>query len=325
MEIDYGTLYDYATYAEIGPASQWQWLQAVDYTNNPSGTFQIDLEDSPLHGTTVSVYGGPDYSEWLEERMVRLTGSPTGGNHIWYADPAEMNDRRELNPVFDLHRMRYDNCLTIVEFNDVAKGECSGNQSTIMQRSNYRRLIQDHESCADGEPCYVIISYSNVDTLAVFPHLACEDMIDSLHKLRYGHPYYDEQDATQLEQEEIRESWDQYLAADIRGDLEDEDKDAWDAVPGDRLEQMFWHVVGEESEKNNPPEHDGLDVHWESFLGATRTVERVMGLVGAYDSGLLCEHTHPYGDGLTAYCERIRMTGQPYCATHSDHPTIPGA
>ena len=73
----------------------------------------------------------------------------------------------------------------------------------------------------------------------------------------------------ELESEEITESWDQYVQADltseINGDLFPEIADLWDGMTGDDQRTMFWSVV---SDLDIYPEHDGLDIRWTQHYAA---------------------------------------------------------
>jgi hypothetical protein len=142
-----------------------------------------------------------------------------------------------------------------VDLRSVARGEDTADQTTTTHRSNYRSLIRDNADV------FTPVSYMNVDVLGAFVADLTDELAATLTSLATGHPVYDEHDLSELESDEITESWDQYVRADVTGEVCDSPVvgDAWDALTEDEQHDLFWTVCDALAIY---PEHDGREINW---------------------------------------------------------------
>lgn len=144
--------------------------------------------------------------------------------------------------------------LQYVNLGTIAKGTDGANQTSTYLRSNYRKLREDFPDI------WTDTSYSNVDVLGAFVADLPDEVIDILIHLKGDDYVYDSDDLSALENDEITESWDEYVRSDItivlyKADVENE----WDALTHDAQKAMFWAAV---TKSDYYPEHDGLDIIW---------------------------------------------------------------
>lgn len=145
-----------------------------------------------------------------------------------------------------------------VDLGSVARGEDQASQTSTVDRSNYRRLHEDHPDV------WTDMSYSNVDALGAFVADLDEDLINALIGLAHDYPVYDDEDISSLEMDEISDSWDQYVSSDFPRELPDgKIRDRWDAMEPDIQRMMFWAVT---RQLDAYPEHNGLEVLWSAHL-----------------------------------------------------------
>ena len=157
-------------------------------------------------------------------------------------------------------------CRVYVDLSRVARGDDYYDQTSTLDRSNYRRLMEDYPDA------FTPTSYSNVDSLGAYVGNLSEDLIETLTGLVTDYPAYDDSDMSELESEEITESWDQYVRSDIGLEIPEKYQDQWDDldeldIPATDTEPMrekkaevFWDAC---QASDYYPEHSGLDIHWD--------------------------------------------------------------
>lgn len=196
------------------------------------------------------------------------------GLKVRYADPRIAYDggggSLRWSDVSDYRRAEYVPLLIV----ESAHGVDAYGQSSIWERSNFRRLSEDYPGAV------IPLSHTNVDQLCAFVHSIDGDLFDTLVKLEREYPIYDEDDASALEDEEIGAAFDDYLFADLLRELDDEDRErAWDVR--DVLRDAFYEEL---HRRDYYPEHDGHDVRWDDriALAALRAaIDRSTGQVAA--------------------------------------------
>jgi len=150
-----------------------------------------------------------------------------------------------------------------ISFEDTAKGECRFGQSSTLSRSNFRRLMADYPDV------WTNIHYSNIEALGAFVNDLSDDLIEILVGLKVDYPIYDESDVSDLEYEEVYESWNQYLDSDLYreiGKLVDHDAlsedlaDLWLGMSPDERNSVFWQLI---DRHGYAPEHSGYEVLWD--------------------------------------------------------------
>lgn len=153
----------------------------------------------------------------------------------------------------DVHDSPEENTRVYVDLSAVARGEDDFDQTSTVDRSNFRSLIRDYPDT------FTPTSYSNVDALGAYIGNLSEDVISILCSLVNDYSLYDESDLSELEHEEITESVGQYALYDIGRDLPDSHVDQWQIMTDDVQERLFWAAV---QVSDYYPEHDGCDVRW---------------------------------------------------------------
>lgn len=141
----------------------------------------------------------------------------------------------------------------------IARGEDSYGQDDSVARSNFRSLIRDYPDT------FTPRSYSNVDALGAFVADLDEDMISTLVGLVEQHPVYDESDLSELEQDDVSESWAEWLSSEVYRELSDPLRSMWFALGDEKVTDLWWWCVGDEL-FGPYPEHAGCEVRW----GSTR-------------------------------------------------------
>ncbi len=191
-----------------------------------------------------------------------------------YPAPVGTMTVRETHPRYvsysDVHeRPTQFPCRAFADLGSIARGEDTAGQTSTVDRSNYRSLRRDFPEM------FTDTSYANVDSLGAFIGNLSDDVTETLVSLRTEYPLYDESDLSELESEEISDSWDAYvswdLASEIRKAMSDEG-DSWDAMSDDAQRAMFWDAV---EATESYPEHDGLDVRWEYDAIVTEIAEKL--------------------------------------------------
>ena len=138
-----------------------------------------------------------------------------------------------------------------------------GFTGSTISRSNYRSLNRDYPET------FTRISYSDSNSLAALVAHLTDEHVSILCGLKVDYPLYDESDLSELESEEISESWGQYVQADltseINSSLAEEISDLWDELSDDDQRTMFWSVC---DDLDIYPEHDGHDIHWTAHYPA---------------------------------------------------------
>lgn len=207
-------------------------------------------------------------TEWVER--LKRAGFP-----VRYADKEDLDEYRSISP-YRLTEYDGDNSVAIVDLCSVAAGEDHYDQVDTVRRSNYRVLWGEDEAREENNDPrrFIRIAYRNVDHLgAVIEDLEPDD-IDTLIYIKEESPVLDESDLSDLENEEITESWDQWLSMDVERELS---LMAIDDMPRDSLDNPPWYVLWDglnESEKREAwweayterldayPEHTGTEVTW---------------------------------------------------------------
>jgi hypothetical protein len=152
-----------------------------------------------------------------------------------------------------LYDYQLDGTVAYADLGRVARGEDYYDQTSTVDRSNYRSLMRDYPEF------FTPISYTNVDSLGAFVSVLTDELVGILTGLVEQYPVYDESDLSELESEEVTESWDQYVSSDIRREMSETALDMWDELADDTQREMFWTAV---EATDSYPEHDGHDVCW---------------------------------------------------------------
>lgn len=170
----------------------------------------------------------------------------------------------------DTHNMRRENTRIFIDLSDIGKGEDTAGQADSVQRSNFRTLRE----AFPGQ--FTAVSYSNVDCLGAYVGNLTPYAIETLISLRTQYAVYDEDDLSQLEHDEVYESY-EYAMPDVVDHLSDEHRDMWDALSDvilpaytrnevtieERAAQpdLFWDAYLQNG-GNNYAEHQGLEIVW---------------------------------------------------------------
>lgn len=154
----------------------------------------------------------------------------------------------------DLEKYSGPGLVPFVEVTGASNG-LGGYDASTVDRSNFRALQRDYPNV------FLPVSYSNLDTLGFFVHSVDESVIHLATNLGEQYPVYDDSDLSALEDEEITESFEQYLWWDLRDRLTDAENDFVSEM-GDRsrLRDAFFSAT---HEGDYYPEHDGMEVRWD--------------------------------------------------------------
>jgi len=232
----------------------------------------------------------------------KLDALRSAGFSIRYANPAEVYESGYVHGSSLWSAYPRDEWeRPFVDFG--IRGDDSFGQSESVSRSNFRSLLRDF-----GDT-FVRVSCSNVDSLGGFPHSMSDDAIGTVIGLVEQYPIYDESDLSELEWEEITESWGQYLWQDAYNALPEE----WQAVADlfAESELLGQHEVRDAffaacHAEGYYPEHSGLEVLWDDA--------RVEELLIRALCALVAEHFGPPAPVDALLCP---VTGQAECADRS--------
>lgn len=144
-----------------------------------------------------------------------------------------------------------------VSFDSVACGEDRYGQVPAWLRSNYRSLKRDFP-----EFPWVDTSYTNTDALGCFVADLDDDMTGTMVGLAETYPLYDESDVSELEHEEIHESWAAYMRGEVQSELPEVTRTViWDALGEDTVTDLWWACASDDV-FGSYPEHNGVEVVW---------------------------------------------------------------
>lgn len=214
-------------------------------------------------------------TESVEEKVSRLR------RHfpIQYVDRDDVSEYGRWVGPFALSDTISESRLPFVDLGSVAAGADYYDQTSTCNRSNYRVLHAEDDSREEnGEPRrWTDISYRNVNSLGAFISDLSLDDIDMLVELAAEYPVLDESDMSDLEEEEITESWDQYLRSDVNYALSKIMED--DAGDGDPPWYTEWENLSEDEQQalwfeaveatGNYAEHTGIEVLWSDWESET--------------------------------------------------------
>jgi hypothetical protein len=146
-----------------------------------------------------------------------------------------------------------DDAEPYADLSSVGKGEDYYDQSSTLDRSNYRRLREDYPDT------FTPTSYSNVDALGAFvADLPCE-LAEILIGLREQYPAYDDEDMSAIETDEITEQWEDFASDELGNELPEDVREAWSALAKDERWQLFSDAC---DAAGYYPEHSGIEVLW---------------------------------------------------------------
>lgn len=187
----------------------------------------------------------------LDEKLEALRFASFG---IGYADPRKAYSTGYLS-WSDISQYPFDGGMPIATLDGVTKSEDQYDQSSTVDRSNFRSLVRDYGQA------FISVSYANVDVLAVFPHSVSDDLVNLVVGLSVEYPVYDESDMSELEWDEIHDAFDAYLWSDTWSDLSTEAQDIAGLFSStNEIRDAFYSAM---SASDYFPEHSGLDIHWD--------------------------------------------------------------
>jgi hypothetical protein len=173
----------------------------------------------------------------------------SAGFHIVYAQRPDESSGSV--PWSGHYTSALDGMELYADLSRVGSGEDAYGQVDTVARSNFRSLIRDYPDV------FTVTSYSNVDALGAFVADLTDDLAEVLVKLTAEYAVYDEPDLSELESDEITESWSWFVSSDIRDHIAD--LDSWDVLSSDAQREMFWDAC---SVLDIYPEHNGREVVW---------------------------------------------------------------
>lgn len=155
--------------------------------------------------------------------------------------------------------------IAYVDLGAVAYEDDNRGHGDTVKMSNYRSLRRDFPQVP-----WVDTSYSNTNTLGVFVRDLGEDMVNLLIGLVEQYSVYDESDLSELESDQIDESWAGWLRSDLwseLGHLTPMGSDTvrtvmWDGLGEELVTDLFWSAVSQEWFGSNVPEHSGSEIMW---------------------------------------------------------------
>lgn len=194
---------------------------------------------------------------WLTAKLARTATATLGrlagaGHRIGFAEPGTTRDLGFVNgwQVSDHRRSRAD--APYVSFGQVARGDCPAGQSSSVQRSNFRVAHRRFpHAWTDTVHCDVTVLGAFVADL---PPAAVDQMV----RLN-SYPLLDEDDHSALEDDDIHDSWRQWVAADVRGLLDEPTRQLFDATDDAVCQQLWWDTA---TDLGLEPEHSGHRVAW---------------------------------------------------------------
>ncbi|MEU4244283.1 hypothetical protein [Actinoplanes sp. NPDC026619] len=194
---------------------------------------------------------------WLTARLAptatvtlgRLAGA---GYRIGYADPDITHQMRVVDgwQVSDQRRSGTD--APYVSFGQVARGDDTAGQSSSAQRSNFRVAHRRFPHA------WTNTVHNDVTTLGAFVADLPPAAVDQMVALA-GHPLLDDDDHSALEDDDIHASWQQTVAADVRGLLDDHTRQLFDVLGDALCQQLWWDTA---TDLGLDPEHTGHSVSW---------------------------------------------------------------
>lgn len=254
----------------------------------------------------------PIAQQWLTAKLDDLPGHPPealkkSGFHVGYADPIEVARYGSLAGWEVRHYSYGDADCPYVALDDIARDECKFGQSTTVTRSNYRTLPKAFPGL------FSVVHYSNVDALGALIADLTPELVDVLIGLKEQYPLFDEHDHSELEEEDITESWSRYVKDQIWDRLSEHVKDVWIAMPPEQVEELWWEVV---DGLDYRPEHDGRDVQWDLDL-----------LAGPFAARLMAEfrrtyRPHPMFKILTRVPDRHERPGPRFAVAVDGFPIL---
>lgn len=156
--------------------------------------------------------------------------------------------------------------LSFVEVGQIARDSRMCDGSSVYE-SNFRSLRRDFPSL------FYRVGYSGAEVLGVFLADLDDDTAGMLIHLVEQCPLYDESDMSELEDEQIRESWRQYASADLYRGMSGSVQDEWHAIGDERVEQLAWSLAHAAKEGRVPSigygsgeecvRHTGAEVSWD--------------------------------------------------------------
>jgi hypothetical protein len=195
--------------------------------------------------------------DWLTAQMARTTSVTLGrlagaGYRVGFAEPGAARDMGFVDgwQVSDDRRSSSD--APYVSFGQAARGDCTAGQSSSVQRSNFRVAHRRFPNA------WTDTVYSNVTVLGAFvadlPPAAVDQMVGLA-----SYPLLDEDDHSALEDDDIHASWRQWVAADVRGLLDEQTRELFDAIDDAVCQQLWWDTA---TDLGLDPEHCGHSVTW---------------------------------------------------------------
>ncbi|WP_026209079.1 hypothetical protein [Catelliglobosispora koreensis] len=213
----------------------------------------------------------PIARQWLVGQLDNLPDHPVtamkkAGFHVGYADPAEVA-RFDSLAGWEVRQYFYgDAQCPYVALDEIARDVCKHGQSSTVVRSNYRTLKAAYPGTFSD------VRYSNVDALGAFVADLSPELVDTLIGLREQYPLFDDSDHSELEEEDILESW-SWVKDQLWDRISERVKDVWIAMPDVQAAELWWEVVDGLGYR---PEHDGRDVQWDLDLLAGPYAARLM-------------------------------------------------
>lgn len=144
-----------------------------------------------------------------------------------------------------------------VSFDSVAiDGDTYGQADTVV-RSNYAAIRRDFPAFP-----WVDTSYLNCNALGCFVADMDDDMTGMLVGLAESYPVYDESAVSELESNEIDESWTGYMRGEVWSELPEVTRTTiWDYLGEDTVTDLWWACVSADV-FGSYPEHLGVEVVW---------------------------------------------------------------
>jgi hypothetical protein len=181
----------------------------------------------------------------------RLAELRSHGVRVQYADPAEAYDMgRAYLPAHHVSAYEYERDMPFA----IIPGASDGRhyQADFIDNSNFRSLERDFGSAV------VRIGYSGCDGLGVFVHSVSDELIRVICGL-VDYAIYDESDLSELESDEITESW-SWLSSDVYRQLPEPLQDLYFDMGEECVRDEFWSLV---SQSDYYPECAGGEVVWD--------------------------------------------------------------
>jgi hypothetical protein len=194
---------------------------------------------------------------WLTSRLAEtstltLVRLHSSGYVLGYADRDAARQAGHLAPLQYTDERRSSTDAVYVSFGAAASGDGTAGHASTLHRSNFRVLHRRFPHA------WTNMVFSNITVLGAF---ACDlppQAVDQLCALT-GDPLLDAADLAALEQQEIRESWQQRVADDVHTLLDPPAREAFAALPDTQREQLWWQTA---ADLGVQPEHTGYTVRW---------------------------------------------------------------